>query len=500
MMTMLLAALDQTIVSTALPTITSDLGGLSELSWVVTAYLLASTASTPIWGKISDLYGRKLMLQVAVVVFVAASALAGLSQSMAQLIGTRALQGIGGGGLMVLVMAVIADLIPPRERGRYAGLFGAVFGVASVIGPLLGGLFTEHLSWRWIFYINLPLGIAAFLILGSVLHLPRHRQEHTIDWLGASLLVVGVTSLLLVTVWGGNEYAWASAQILGLAAIGLGALLAFVFQELRHPEPMVSMTLFRNRVFTVTSGIGFVVGFAMFGSIVYLSIYLQVVYGSTPTVAGLQLLPLMVGVLFTSILSGRLITRTGRYKMYPIIGSALATIALLMLSRLGDDTPYWQIAIATLVLGLGLGNLMQVLILAVQNAVSPRDIGTATSGATFFRSIGGSFGTAVFGAVWAARLTTELSEVLPPGANASGNPTSSMKIIHGLPPELQTEVLSAFARATDFTFLMAVPIMAIAFVLAWFVPHVPLRKEHDARPSLEEFDAEALESEVRTPS
>jgi EmrB/QacA subfamily drug resistance transporter len=501
MLTMLLAALDQTIVSTALPTITSDLGGLDELSWVVTAYLLAATASTPIWGKISDLYGRKLMLQIAVVVFVSASALAGLSQSMPQLIATRALQGLGGGGLMVLVMAVLADLIPPRERGRYAGLFGAVFGVASVVGPLLGGFFTEHLSWRWIFYINLPLGIAAFLVLGSVLHLPRHRQQHRIDWLGASLLVIGVVSLLLVTVWGGNQYAWGSAQIIGLAVTGLVALTFFVLQELRHPEPMVPLTLFRNGVFSVTSGIGFVVGFAMFGSIVYLSIYLQVVYGSSPTVAGLQLLPLMVGLLITSILSGRLITRTGRYKIFPIIGSGLATIALFLLSNLAGDTPYWQIAIAAFILGAGLGNMMQVLILAVQNAVAPKDIGTATSGAAFFRSIGGSFGTAVFGAVWAARLTSELKTVLPPGVQTGGDPRSSMSIIHSLPADLQSEVLGAFARATDFTFLMAVPIMAIAFVLAWFVPHVALRKEHDvmvdAKPNLEEFDAEALESEVR---
>ena len=502
MLTMLLAALDQTIVSTALPTITSDLGALNELSWVVTAYLLAATASTPIWGKISDLYGRKLMLQTSVVVFVAASALAGLSQTMPQLIATRALQGLGGGGLMVLVMAVIADLIPPRERGRYTGLFGAVFGVASVIGPLLGGFFTEHLSWRWIFYINLPLGIAAFLVLGSVLHLPRHRKQHSIDWLGASLLVIGVVSLLMVTVWGGQEYAWGSIQILGLAAVALVALSLFVWQELRHPEPMVPLTLFDNRVFTVTSAIGFVVGFAMFGSIVYLSIYLQVVYGSTPTVAGLQLLPLMVGVIFTSVLSGRLITRTGRYKIFPIIGAALATIALALLSQLGSDTPYWQISIAMFVLGAGLGNLMQVLILAVQNAVPARDIGTATSGATFFRSIGGSFGTAVFGAVWAARLTTELQGVLPPGAQTGGDPTSSMSIIRSLPPDLQSEVISAFARATDFTFLTAVPIMALAFVLAWFIPHLRLRTEQDMKPDLkpdlDAFDAEALESEVRT--
>jgi len=475
MLTLLLAALDQTIVSTALPTITSDLGGLSELSWVVTAYLLAATASTPIWGKISDLYGRKLMLQTAVVVFVVGSALAGLSQNMAQLIGTRALQGLGGGGLMVLVMAVMADIIPPRQRGRYVGLFGGVFGAASVIGPLLGGFFTEQLSWRWIFYINLPLGIAAFLILGSVLHLPRHHERHKIDWLGAVLLVVGVTSLLMLTVWGGNQYAWTSWQIVSLGVLGLTSLTLFVFQELRVPEPMVSMKLFQNRTFTITSAIGFVVGFAMFGAIVYLSIYLQVVNGSSPTVAGLQLLPLMAGVITASITSGRLITRTGLYRPFPIIGTALATVGLFMLSRLGSDTPYWQIAIPMAILGLGLGNVMQVLILAVQNAVSPSQIGTATSGATFFRSIGGSFGTAVFGAVWAARLTAEMKGILPAGTETHGNPTASLAAIHALPADIQSQVLDAFARAIDTTFLVGVPIMATAFVLALFVPHVALR-------------------------
>ena len=499
MLTMLLAALDQTIVSTALPTITSDLGGLNELSWVVTAYLLAATASTPIWGKLSDLYGRKLMLQSSVVVFVIGSMLAGLSQNMLELIATRALQGLGGGGLMVLVMAVIADLIPPRERGRYVGLFGGVFAVASVIGPLLGGLFTEHLSWRWIFYINLPLGIAAFVVLGAVLHLPRHRTKHSIDWVGAALLVIGVSALLLVTVWGGAEYAWVSPQIIGLAVLGVGALAAFVWQELRHPEPMVSMELFRNRVFTITSGIGFVVGFAMFGSIIYLSIYLQVVNGSSPTVAGLQLLPLMAGLLTTSIVSGRLITRSGRYRPFPIIGTALATIGLLMLSQLSGTTPYWQMAIAMAVLGAGLGNVMQVLVLAVQNSVEPRDIGTATSGSTFFRSIGGSFGTAVFGAVWAARLAAELSGVIP-GGSSGGDPTASIANIDALPPALQEEVLAAFARAIDTTFLVAVPIMGIAFILALFVPHIPLRKTQETAPDLETFDAEELEAEVRTVS
>jgi len=494
MLTLLLAALDQTIVSTALPTITSDLGGLNHLSWVVTAYLLASTVSTPIWGKVSDLYGRKLMLQSAVVVFVVASALAGLSQTMGQLIATRALQGLGGGGIMVLVMAVIADLIPPRERGKYAGLFGAVFGLASILGPLLGGFFTEQLSWRWIFYINLPLGIAAFAILGAVLHLPRHRERHRIDWLGAGLLVAGVTALLLVTVWGGQQYDWLSPEIIGLTVAGLVLLAIFVRQEKRASEPMVSMALFRDKVFTVTSGIGFVVGFAMFGSIVYLSIYLQVVYGSTPTEAGLQLLPFMVGMLITSIGSGLLITRFGRYKIFPIIGTALATLGLLLFSRLGADTPYWQIAVAMLVLGTGLGNVMQVLVLAVQNSVPPREIGSATSASTFFRSIGGSFGTAVFGAVWTARLAVELAAAVPGGSLPDGGATGSLDVIRSLPPAVQEPVLDAFARAIDTTFLVAVPVMAVAFVLALFLPEVPLRRTHNVEEMIADDAAVPLPS------
>jgi len=484
MLTMLLAALDQTIVSTALPTITSDLGGLNELSWVVTAYLLASTASTPIWGKVSDLYGRKLMLQIAVVVFVLASVLAGLSQNMAQLIATRALQGLGGGGLMVLVMAVIADLIPPRERGRYAGLFGAVFGLASVIGPLLGGFFTEHLSWRWIFYINVPLGVAAFLILGAVLHLPVLHEKKPIDWLGSALLVTGVTMILLVTVWGGREYDWASAQIIGLAVGGVAVLALFVWHELRAAEPIVPMTLFTNKVFRVSSMVGFIVGFAMFGSIVYLSVYFQVVRGSTPTQAGLMLLPLMAGLLATSILSGQLIARMGRYKVFPIIGTGLAAIGIFLLSRLGTDAPYWYTGLAMLILGAGLGNVMQVLILAVQNTVAPQQMGAATSASTFFRSIGGSFGTAFFGAVWTARLASELSTAFPGGASQVGNATTSITQIHALPEPIRSTVLTAFANALDFTFLVAVPFMVVAFLLALILPEVRLKTKRDVAHEL----------------
>ncbi|HPJ18505.1 MAG TPA: MDR family MFS transporter [Actinomycetota bacterium] len=487
MMTMLLAALDQTIVSTALPTITSDLGGLNELSWVVTAYLLAATASTPIWGKLSDLYGRKLMLQSAVAIFVAASALAGLSQSMAQLIGTRALQGIGGGGLMVLVMAVIADIVSPRERGKYMGLFGAVFGVASVIGPLLGGLFTEHLSWRWVFYVNIPLGVAAFLVLGAVLHLPVHKQKHRIDWLGAVFMVTGTVMLLLVAVWGGQRYPWASAQIVGLAVGGLVAVAAFIWQELRHPEPVVPLSMFRLPVLRVASAMGFVVGFAMFGSIVYLSIFMQVVRGASPTSAGLQLLPLMLGLLITSVVSGRLITRTGRYKIFPILGSGTATVGLFMLSRCGVDTDIWFVWLSAFVLGTGLGGVMQVLVIAVQNNVEHKQLGAATSTTTFFRSIGGSFGTAVFGAVWTAQLATELSKNLPAevAAQLNGAGQSAIASIGGisdLPGPIRDGVLLSFANSIDQTFLIAVPVMLVAFVLSFFLKEVPLK----TKPSIED--------------
>lgn len=481
MLTLFLAALDQTIVATALPRITSELNGLNQLSWVVTAYLLASTASTPIWGKISDLYGRKPMLQAAIVIFLIGSALAGAANSMEWLIITRGIQGLGGGGLMVLVMAVIADVIPPRERGRYTGLFGGVFAVSSVLGPLLGGWFVDALSWRWIFYINLPLGIAAFFIIAAVLTVPNRHIRHRIDFLGAGLMVAGVVLLLLVTEWGGRQYAWLSPTIVTMTIAAIALLVAFVLWELRAPEPIVPMSLFKNKVFGMTSIIGFIIGLAMFGAIIFLPLYLQIVQGQSPTAAGLQMIPMMVGMLGATVISGRLISRIGHYKPFPIIGTVLATIGMLLLSRISVDTPYWQLAIAMFVLGVGIGNVMQVLILAVQNSVNPKDVGVATSGSTFFRSIGGTFGTAIFGAVMTSQLANHITSALP--ASMAGNVdtsqlTNAMSTIAELPLQIKTVVLEAFSQSLSTVFLVAAPIIAIGFVFALLVPDVRLRGLH----------------------
>jgi EmrB/QacA subfamily drug resistance transporter len=473
---MLLAALDQTIVSTALPTITGELGGLQHVSWVVTAYLLTSTIAALLYGKLGDLFGRKLIFEVAIVIFLVGSALCGLAQDMTQLILFRALQGLGGGGLLVTSQAIIADVVSPRERGKYSGLFGGVFGLASVAGPLLGGFLVDSISWRWVFYVNLPVGALALVMTSVALTMPAERGRARIDWLGAALLTVGVTSLVLALSWGGTTYPWGSVTIVGLFAASVVALVLFLLAERRAAEPIVPLSLFANRVFATTSAIGFIVGFALFGGIIFLPQYLQIVKGSDATESGLQLLPLMAGLLITSIGSGALVTRRGRYKVFPIVGTAVMAAGMLLLSRLEVDTSLAAVYGSMFVLGLGLGCVMQVLIIAVQNSVAPRDVGVATSGSTFFRSIGGSVGTAVFGTIFANRLASELAG-LGAGAGLPKGTRVSPDALQALPGPVRAGYLGAYADALHPVFLAAVPLCLIAFAIAWIVPEVRLRTE-----------------------
>jgi EmrB/QacA subfamily drug resistance transporter len=475
---MLLAALDQTIVATALPTIAGDLHGLSHLSWVVTAYLLASTVSTPLWGKLGDLYGRKAFFQAAIVIFLIGSVLAGLAHTMLELIAFRAVQGIGGGGLLTGAQTIVADVVPARERGRYQGLFGSVFGVTSVIGPLIGGFFVDNLSWRWVFYVNLPIGAVALAVVTAVLPGKLRRVQHSIDYLGTVLLAGAVSSLVLLTSLGGTTYRWSSAPIfvLGAAAVVLGA--GFVWAESRAAEPVVPLHLFRNRVFSAAGAIGFVVGFAMFGAIAYLPQYMQIVKGSSPTISGLRLLPLMVGLLATSISTGRLVSRWGRYRVFPIVGTAVMTLGLYLLSHLGVATSDWLSSLYMLVLGAGIGASLQVLVVAVQNAVSYADLGAATGGATFFRSIGGSFGTAIFGAVFANVLPGNLAASLhglslPRGVTAASG--ASPAVLARLPAAVHAGYISGYATSLQTVFLVAVPFGALAFLLSWTLKDIPLR-------------------------
>ncbi|HET7146721.1 MAG TPA: MDR family MFS transporter [Gaiellaceae bacterium] len=469
----LLASLDQTIVATALPTIVGDLGGLAHLSWVVTAYLLASTITGPLYGKFGDLYGRKSTLQVAIVIFLIGSMLCGIAQNMPELIAFRALQGLGAGGLITTTIAVVGDIIPPRERGRYQGVFGAVFGVSTIVGPLLGGFFVDNLSWRWIFYVNLPVGAVALAVIGAVFHARTERVQHAVDYAGAALLAGGLSAIVLFTSLGGTTFAWDSSEIAVLIVLGVVLLVAFGYVERSAREPILPLSLFRNRIFSVTSMIGFIIGLALFGSVTYLPVFLQIVKGMSPTRSGLELTPMMGGLLITSIASGRLISKWGRYKPFPIVGTAVMTVGMVLLSQLAVDSSAAYTALSMLVLGLGLGMVMQVLVLAVQNAVDFRNMGVATSGSLLFRQVGGSIGIAIYGAIFANRLHGELAAHLPPGAQVPK--TVSPEIVNRLPPQVHEGYADAVAASLHPVFVMAAVMSVLAFLLTWLLREVPLR-------------------------
>ncbi|MFI2436481.1 MDR family MFS transporter [Streptomyces sp. NPDC018693] len=477
MITMMLAMLDNMIVGTAMPTIVGELGGLEHLSWVVTSYTLATAAATPIWGKIGDMYGRKGSFMVSIVIFLIGSVLSGMAQDMGQLIAFRAVQGLGAGGLMVGVMAIIGDLIPPRERGRYQGMMAAVMALAMIGGPLVGGTITDHWGWRWAFYINLPLGVFALGLISAVLHLPKKRAEARIDYLGAVLLTVGITAIVLVTTWGGTEYAWTSARIMELSFLGVAALVGFVFRQTRAAEPIVPLHIFRSGNFTLMSVIGFIAGFVMFGATLFLPLYQQSVQGASATNSGLLLLPMLGAMLVTSMVAGRITTSSGRYKVFPIVGSALMIIGLYLLSTMDTGTSRLTSGVFMAVLGLGMGCLMQITMLVAQNSVEMKDMGVASSSTTLFRTLGSSFGVAIMGALFNSRVQDAMAERA--GALGAQITEQSAQLdaasLAKMPAEVREAYQFAVSDGSHAAFVLGAVVAVIALVSAVFVKEVPLK-------------------------